>query len=82
MEIMGINTNQAGVLLAAGGGAVAASSIVNDARGTPFELVGNIGPAPARAVFGGLTAVTGIGLFACTFLLFNFLSIKAKEKKK
>ena len=80
MEVMGIKVNQVGILMAAGGGAVAASSLVSDARGTPFELVGAMGPAPARAVFGGLTAVTGIGLFACTFLAFTFLSSLTKEE--
>ncbi|MBI5228211.1 hypothetical protein HY988_06490 [Candidatus Micrarchaeota archaeon] len=79
---MGIKVNQAGILMAAGGGAVAASSLVSDARGTPFELAGAFAPAPARAVFGGLTAAVGIGLFATTFLAFSFLSSRLGKKPR
>ncbi len=82
MAIMGIPVNQAGIAMAVGGAAVAGSAIVSDATGTPFELVGHLGPAPERAVFGGLTAAIGIGLFTCTFLAFSFLSSNSEKKTR
>ncbi len=70
---MGIESSTAGLVMGVAGAGVAISGMFSD-TGTPADFAGQLGPPSARALFGGMAAATGAGLYAGTFLMFTFLA--------